>query len=155
MCGHFGVPGIIISGEVAACAEARALLPGIETVEVMVGEKRGSTRGMALNEMIRCNVTAIHLSPHRSRQMIREAAQRYLQNIDVVDAVATGSGRPTRPTKIFFGRKTCTTWVSVAPAFGNRLSTSPSLQFHIGDGLAVCFDGALVFLGHLGDPFVA
>ena len=84
MCGHFGVPVIMISGDAAACAEARALLPGIETVEVMVGEKRGSTRGMTLNEMIRTNVTAIHLSPHRSRQMIREAAQRCLKNIGVV-----------------------------------------------------------------------
>jgi D-amino peptidase len=34
LCGHFGVPVVMVSGDRAACEEARALLGGIETVAV-------------------------------------------------------------------------------------------------------------------------
>lgn len=74
MAGHFGIPVIMLTGDAAACAEAKTMFPWIHTVETMVGEKRGSTRGMSTNEAVRVNVTATHISPIKSRQLIRVAA---------------------------------------------------------------------------------
>lgn len=40
VCGHFGAPVLMIAGDKAACAEAAALLPGIETAVVKVASRR-------------------------------------------------------------------------------------------------------------------
>jgi len=61
LAGHLGVPQLLVTGDEAACKEALALTPGIETVAV----KRAYQRFRA---------ECIH--PKRAREMIRQAAQR-------------------------------------------------------------------------------
>ena len=78
---YYDVPMVMISGDVAGCEEARRLLPAIETVAVIEGFKRGSTKGMTTDEAIDFNVAAIHVSPIKARQMIRQGAKRALGKI--------------------------------------------------------------------------
>jgi len=85
MASYFDVPVVMISGDAAACEEARELVPSIETVAVIEGQKRGSTEGMTAQEAMDFNVPAVHVSPVKSRQMIKEAATRCLQKIDAVE----------------------------------------------------------------------
>jgi D-amino peptidase len=59
LAGSFGVRTVFISGDDKAVAEARALVPGIYGAAVKEG------RGIEL---------AIHLSPQRARELIRQAA---------------------------------------------------------------------------------
>ncbi len=61
ICGVHGVPVIMGSGDDKFCAEARALLPGIETAQVK--------KGIGLH-------CARHLSTKCAREKIRETAQR-------------------------------------------------------------------------------
>jgi D-amino peptidase len=56
---YFGVPTVMVSGDEAACAEARDLVPEIETAAVKQGLNQGA---------------AIHLSPERARAVIRHHA---------------------------------------------------------------------------------
>lgn len=76
---HFGVPVLMISGDAAACEEARDLVPSIVAVSVIEGQRRGSTRGMTTDEAIDLNVPAIHVSPERARRMIRSGAEEALR----------------------------------------------------------------------------
>jgi D-amino peptidase len=66
VCGHFDVPVIFISGDQAACAEAEALIPAIETVIV----KKASGR-----------MAAELLPPIISQEMIQSGASRAVQNL--------------------------------------------------------------------------
>jgi D-amino peptidase len=59
LAGRYGIPTVFLSGDDKAVAEARALVPGIYGAPVKEG------RGIEL---------AIHLSPQRARQLIREMA---------------------------------------------------------------------------------
>lgn len=59
--GHAGMPFIFLSGEADACAEARELIPEIETVSVKQGLSRNS---------------AISLSPLEARRLIGEGVGR-------------------------------------------------------------------------------
>jgi len=81
MCSYFDVPVVMISGDAAACEEARRLVPAIQTVAVIEGQRRGSSAGMAVDEAIDLNVPAIHVPPPRARRMIRQGAGRCLQNV--------------------------------------------------------------------------
>ena len=82
---RFDVPVVMISGDLAACEEAKALVSSIETVAVIEGQKKGSTQGMTTDEAIDLNVPAVHVSPETSREMIREAAARCLASVDTVE----------------------------------------------------------------------
>ena len=82
---YFNVPVVMISGDAAACEEARTLAPSIETVAVIEGYKMGARRGMTVDEAMDLNVPAIHVSPVKARQMIREAATRSLGRIGSVE----------------------------------------------------------------------
>jgi D-amino peptidase len=64
MCGHFGVPVIMISGDQTVCAEATALLGAVETAVV----KQAAGR-----------MTAECLPPEAAQQKIYEAAKRAVQ----------------------------------------------------------------------------
>ncbi len=64
VCGHFGVPVILVSGDQTVCAEASALLGAVETVVV----KRASGR-----------MAAECLPPEVAQQRICEAARRAVQ----------------------------------------------------------------------------
>ena len=66
IAGHFKVPVIFVSGDRAACKEAKALLGNVETVAV----KEGFTRNCAKI-----------LPPARSRELIKEGAGRALKRI--------------------------------------------------------------------------
>jgi D-amino peptidase len=64
VCGHFGVPVLLVTGDQAACAEAAALLPGVTTVAV----KRATAFQAA-----EC------LNPEVTQPRIREAAAQALR----------------------------------------------------------------------------
>jgi D-amino peptidase len=66
LCGHFGCPVLLVTGDQATCAEARTLLgDGLTTVAV----KRGLTR-----------FSARQIPPPRARRMIEEGAREALQD---------------------------------------------------------------------------
>lgn len=81
LCGHYGVPIALVTGDEAVCRESRALMgEGLTTVAV----KRGLTR-----------YSARQIPPVRARQMIREGAKHALQNLSAVKPYV-----PARPTRI-------------------------------------------------------
>jgi D-amino peptidase len=61
LCGHWGCPVVMVSGDRATCKEGEALLgPGVTTVEVKRGLGRYSAR---------------HIPPSRARSLIAQAAE--------------------------------------------------------------------------------
>jgi D-amino peptidase len=81
LCGHFGVPVLLVTGDRAVCAEAQALLgAGLTTVEVKVGLGRFSAR---------------QKTPARARELIEEGARRGL-----ADLAAVRPYDPGRPCEI-------------------------------------------------------
>ncbi len=62
--GSFGIPLIFLSGEVDACLETEALIPGVTTVAVKQGLGRGA---------------AISLSAQEARRLIREGARHAIE----------------------------------------------------------------------------
>ena len=73
VCGHFGVPVLMISGDQTACAEASALLQGIETAVV----KRASGR-----------MAAELLSPEDAQSLIQKAAYEAIHGLNEGSAPA-------------------------------------------------------------------
>ena len=71
---YFGVPTVLVTGDVAAAEEARALVPEIETAAVKQGLKRGAATGLTGVENGEFNGAAIHLHPHKARELIRREA---------------------------------------------------------------------------------
>jgi D-amino peptidase len=70
LCGHFGVPVLLVTGDRAVCAEAAALLgTGLTTVEVKVGLGRFSAR---------------QKTPRRARELIEAGAKRALADLSAV-----------------------------------------------------------------------
>lgn len=66
IAGEHGIPVILVTGDDKVCAEAKALLPWVETAQV----KRGLTSfGAAL------------LPPEKAHQLIRDVAERAVRNI--------------------------------------------------------------------------
>ena len=81
LCGHYGCPILLVTGDEATCREASELIgPGLTTVAV----KRGLTRYSARN-----------IPPVRARQMIEEGARRALR-----DRKAEKPYVPAKPTTI-------------------------------------------------------
>ncbi|CAN5229843.1 M55 family metallopeptidase [soil metagenome] len=67
LCGHYGVPMALVTGDDKACDEARDLLgAGLTTVAVKKGLSRFSAR---------------HIPPVRARRMIEEGAKKALENL--------------------------------------------------------------------------
>jgi D-amino peptidase len=70
VCGAYGCPVLLVTGDTATCRESRELLgEGLTTVEV----KRGLTR-----------YSARQIPPVRARQMIEDGARRALSNLKAV-----------------------------------------------------------------------
>ena len=70
LCGTWGCPVLLVTGDAATCHEARALLgPGLKTVEVKEGFGRFSAR---------------HITPAEARARITGAAREALQQTDPV-----------------------------------------------------------------------
>jgi D-amino peptidase len=76
---YFGVPYILHTGDAAAAAEARAVVPAIETATVKWGIARGSASGLDSRQNELFNGAAIHLHPTQARAVIRAAARRALE----------------------------------------------------------------------------
>lgn len=78
LCGHFGCPVLMVTGDRATCREARALLgDGLVTVEVKEGLGRYSAR---------------NLPPQRARALIEAGAQEALS--DLTRVAPYDPGRP-------------------------------------------------------------
>jgi D-amino peptidase len=70
LCGHWGCPVVLVTGDRAVCREARELLgEGLTTVEVKVGLGRFSAR---------------NLPPVRARELIEDGAKRALKDVSAV-----------------------------------------------------------------------
>lgn len=80
-CSCFGVPTVMVSGDLACCEEARALVPEIETAAVKRGVKRGPATGLTAEQNKLHNGAAVHLHPERARALIRAKAQAGLQRV--------------------------------------------------------------------------
>ena len=76
MCGQWGVPVVLVTGDRAVCKEARALLgDGLTTVEVKEGIGRYSARMQ---------------TPQRARELIEEGAKNALSDLSAVPAYDPG-----------------------------------------------------------------
>jgi len=73
---ELGVRAIFGSGDRAFCAEAQALVPGIETVEVKHGTAPGRGDDLPTKAYVARNSNVITLHPERARAAIREGAER-------------------------------------------------------------------------------
>ncbi|MEW5989325.1 MAG: M55 family metallopeptidase [Chloroflexota bacterium] len=81
LCGHYGCPAVLVTGDEATCREGRELLgDGVTTVAVKRGLGRYSAR---------------QIPPVRARQMIEDGARLALKNLGVVQPYV-----PARPTTI-------------------------------------------------------
>ena len=81
LCGHWGCPVLLVTGDRAVCREGRELLgDGLTTVEVKVGLGRFSAR----------NIPAV-----RAREMIEDGAKRALTDLKAVQPY-----EPGRPCEI-------------------------------------------------------
>ena len=69
LCGHWGVPVVLVTGDRAVCTEARELLDGVTTVDVKEGLGRFSARMK---------------TPQRARELIEEGAQKALSDLSAV-----------------------------------------------------------------------
>jgi D-amino peptidase len=86
LCGHWGVPVVLVTGDRAVCAEARELLgDGLTTVEVKEGLGRFSARMK---------------TPLRARELIEEGAKRALSDLSAVKPY--DPGRPCEIEIAFF-----------------------------------------------------
>lgn len=81
LCGHYGVPVLLVTGDEAVCRESKDLLgDGLTTVAVKRGLSRYSAR---------------QIPPVRARQMIETGAKQALENLNAVAPYV-----PAKPTKI-------------------------------------------------------
>src|SRR5688500_15395661 len=76
MCGHWGCPVLLVTGDTATCVEAKALL-GTELTTVAV--KQGLTR-----------FSARQIPPVRAREMIEAGAREALRNLKAVQPYDPG-----------------------------------------------------------------
>jgi D-amino peptidase len=80
MCAsELGVRSIFAAGDKALSEEARALVPGIETVWVKRGTTPGRGDELTAEAYARRNANAIHLQPERARALIRAGAERAIR----------------------------------------------------------------------------
>jgi len=76
LCGHWGCPVLLVTGDRAVCNEARALLgDGLTTAEVKVGLGRFSAR---------------NLTPARARDLIEQRAREALKDVSAVQPYDPG-----------------------------------------------------------------
>jgi D-amino peptidase len=90
LCGHYGVPVLLVTGDTATCREVSVLLgDGLTTVAVKHGLSRYSAR---------------QIPPVRARQLIQEGATRALRDLTAVKPYV-----PARPTTITIDLSTADT----------------------------------------------
>jgi D-amino peptidase len=79
--GELGIPAIFGSGDEAFTKEAKALLPGIETVSVKTGTTPGRGDDLTTQAYLKQNSAAIHLPPAKARELINEGAYQAVRQI--------------------------------------------------------------------------
>lgn len=107
--GYFGVPVVMVTGDKAACDEARTLLGDIETVAVKEGVSRSAGRCM---------------HPEEARKLIREGAKRAMGLIGTIKPFVIES--PVRTEVVF-----------ADPSYADNLEHLPFLERT--DGRTVAF----------------
>ncbi len=86
MCAsELGVRSIFAAGDKALTEEARALVPGIETVWVKRGTTPGRGDELTAEEYGRRNTAAVHLQPEKARALIRAGAERAIRRAQTED----------------------------------------------------------------------
>jgi D-amino peptidase len=86
MCAsELGIRTIFGCGDLAFTVEAQALVPGIETVSVKRGLRRGSGDEMTTDQYEHRNAAAVHVQPERARDMIRAGAETALRRAQAED----------------------------------------------------------------------
>ena len=73
---ELGVPSILACGEDALCNEAAQLTPGVVTVGVKEGLLPDGLDHLDTNQYRAAKLGALHLSPKRAQELIREGAAR-------------------------------------------------------------------------------
>lgn len=91
---ELGIRAILATGCEAFCREARALVPGIETVAVKRGTQTTSGNHLPRNAYKQHNISAIHLHPEESRKKIKEGARRAMERAKKEDFGLTGLPKP-------------------------------------------------------------
>jgi D-amino peptidase len=76
---ELGVRSVFASGDKAFSEEAKALVPGIETVWVKRGTTPGRGDELTAEQYGRRNTAAVHLQPEKARAMIRAGAERAIR----------------------------------------------------------------------------
>ncbi len=111
IAGHFGVPVVMVSGDRAACEEARDLLGDIETAVVKTGISRYAARCLPVRQ---------------ARQIVCESAKRALGRLKAISPITF---EPPVRCEIVFTNPSCADALSHIP-FVERL-----------DGRTVAFTG--------------
>jgi len=93
--GQLGIPVPLLTGDQAACDEARTLIPDIRTVATKVGWKSGPATGLTEDGNRSHNGGATHIHPEKARARIREAA-----TLAVHEASSVSSYRVDPPYQI-------------------------------------------------------
>src|SRR5262249_4730683 len=85
LCGHWGCPVLLVTGDTASCDEGRALLgDGLTTVAVKEGTGRFGARSLA---------------PKRARELIEQGARKALSDLKAVPP--SDPGRPWEMRVVF------------------------------------------------------
>ena len=79
------VRSIFASGDRALSEEARALVPGIETVSVKRGTTPGRGDELTTEQYRGRNTAAVHLQPGTVRRLVREGAERAIRRAQAED----------------------------------------------------------------------
>ena len=103
IAGHHGVPFVFASGDLHACREMEALIPGIVTVPVKIGMSRQS---------------ALQIPPARAQKLIREGAKRAMDAIGRVEPLRLES------PILFRDERVEPTWDEEKPPEGWRVINS-------------------------------
>jgi len=82
MCAsELGIPCILAAGDEAFTREARALIPGIETVAVKQGTTPGTGDDLDTDAYAKRNLAAVHRQPIKARELIRAGAEQALRRV--------------------------------------------------------------------------
>ncbi len=79
---ELGVPTILACGEQALVEEAEALTPGVVTAAVKRGVLPDGLEDLSAAGYYKSKLSAVHVAPKRSRQMIREAAKAAAEKLE-------------------------------------------------------------------------
>ncbi|MCC6445026.1 MAG: M55 family metallopeptidase [Armatimonadetes bacterium] len=103
--GHLGIPSFFGSGDLAFTREAEALTPGIVAVAVKRGTRAGTGEGLTEKAYGLYHSAAIHLSPERARQSIRDGAQKAAEKLRQAPPAPVKLMPPYEMVAVFRGEK--------------------------------------------------